>query len=279
MSNLSQSTRLTRDARMRAMARIADCKIDKIFNNSSVLLSRLKNSSTYSNVYAANLLSTLLCLWPQKKMPKKKLQIQAFYSVLAKNNAKIANSGKIRGNLKKCTITVRKIKNAFKRALENDERFKTKRSTSKLLTLAIYALFAPKRSDWGDIILSSKNLENCNYINLKTNQLILCRYKTFIKYGIYREDLPAPFRNILDKSLVAWPRSTLFPKPMRPKSFGDLVRQTFKTYLKCELGINDIRHLIISEFGAKRRCFAERKKLAQAMHHSVSVQIRYEQFI
>lgn len=277
--DVTPSTLATHTTRLKTMSSLCRCKENQLFSHALDLIAVLKKSK-YKPSSISNLLSTLLVKWPDSKYMREKKLVCAYRLSAIELAAKSFESGKKRGNLISCTVTFRKIRNACKRMMRDPSATSSVRTTGQLIVLGIYAHFAPKRSDWGEIELVRRPSKDsgANYIDLTKNEIVFQKFKTAKRYGKQVESIPIEFRKLLDKTLEKWPRKTLFVKKLRPKSFGDLVRGTMGKHLKCVIGINDLRHIYITEFASKRRCFSERKALAREMHHRVETQLRYEQY-
>ena len=150
-------------------------------------------------------------------------------------------------------------------------------SDDNLIT-AMYTQLPPARDDYGNVRITATDMDDGNFYNTATKKLHLNDYKTSGKYGHQIIALPKSLTTLIQKSLIATPRSYLFTKLDKSKPFGKMSTFVSKVFAKystlpaSKLGINNLRHSRIShEYAKDDFNTANKKKLARQMYHSSDV--------
>ena len=156
----------------------------------------------------------------------------------------------------------------------------------RLLILALYALHPPVRQDYGCIRLyKTKKRHDNNHIVLPTGTLVLTEYKTAHAYGRVESKLPEEVLDILKTSLAIEPRQWLFVKASeRPYTHSTKDTNSFSTLVNRSLGelagrpvdVTSIRRAYTTWLAEQRLTFAERRKIAEIMGHSVIQSMKYQ---
>ena len=156
----------------------------------------------------------------------------------------------------------------------------------RLLILALYALHPPVRQDYGCIRLYKTNKKRSNnHIVLPTGTLVLTEYKTAHAYGRVESKLPLEALDILKTSLEIDPRQWLFVKASeRPYTHSTKDTNSFSTLVNRSLGelagrpvdVTSIRRAYTTWLAEQRLTFAERRKIAEIMGHSVIQSMKYQ---
>lgn len=156
----------------------------------------------------------------------------------------------------------------------------------RLLILALYALHPPVRQDYGCIRLyKTKKRHDNNHIILPTGTLVLTEYKTSSSYGRVESKLPAEALDILKTSLEIEPRQWLFVKASeRPythnakdsNSFSILVNRSLAELAGRPVDVTSIRRAYTTWLADQGITFAERRRIAEIMGHSVVQSMKYQ---
>ena len=173
------------------------------------------------------------------------------------------------------------------RAVRNsDPDAKWRLFVKRLLILALYALHPPVRQDYGCIRLyKTKTRRDNNHIVLPTGTLVLTEYKTAHAYGRVESKLPEEALDILKTSLELEPRQWLFVKASeRPYTHSTKDTNSFSTLVNRSLGelagrpvdVTSIRRAYTTWLAEQRLTFAERRKIAEIMGHSVIQSMKYQ---
>lgn len=162
-----------------------------------------------------------------------------------------------------------------KAGLENETQ-----SMAHLLLLFMTEV-PPKRLDLGELAVYKTKPASYdgNYVIVPTKgqcKLVLQQYKTFKRYGVITDVLPAKLASALRASLKAFPREHVFGR-MNPDQYGYFIRKVTKAYAGKESGINDIRHAYISErCVASKVTITELQAIARSMGHNTDMQSKYQ---
>lgn len=172
--------------------------------------------------------------------------------------------------------------NAQKEMSESHWRLFLKR----LLILGLYVLHPPVRQDYGCIRLyKTKKTYNVNHIILCSNTLVLTEYKTSRTYGRVESTLPSEVVNVLRASLVVEPRNWLFVKTnAKPyshdlkdtNSFSVLVNRSLGDIVGKPIDVTSIRRAYTTWLAEQTLTFAERRRIAEIMGHSVIQSMKYQ---
>jgi len=171
-------------------------------------------------------------------------------------------------------------------ALEADTMHKKPKDSQALVLLAMFAFLTPKRADLGAIriVPSADKLDDSeNGMVIPTKgaiKLILNTYKTAKSYGQFTEVMPDELSTIIRASLKAHPRSYLFSgckdKAMSNSSYGLRVKDVMEKYMGHDLGVNDLRHLWITQnIQLAKVTHEQRGAFAESMMQSPEVQLEY----
>lgn len=181
---------------------------------------------------------------------------------------------------------------------ENYEKFKTERNSrtltdsqwklfvKRLLILSLYSLHPPVRQDYGCIRLYKTKKKYCNnHILLPTHTLVLTEYKTSHTYGAVESKLPVEVADILKTSLEIEPRQWLFVKGTdKPythstkdtNAFSVLVNRSLAELVGKPIDVTSIRRAYTTWLADQKLTFAERRKIAEIMGHSVIQSMKYQ---
>lgn len=156
----------------------------------------------------------------------------------------------------------------------------------RLLILALYVLHPPTRQDYGCVRLyKTKKPYDTNHLVVPINTLVLSEYKTSETYGRVESVLPVQVGEILKASLEIEPRKWLFVKgngqpyrhtPKDSNSFTTLVNRSLSELVGNRIDVTSIRRAFASWIAKQDITFAERKRIAQIMGHSVLQNMQYQ---
>lgn len=156
----------------------------------------------------------------------------------------------------------------------------------RLLILGLYSLHPPVRQDYGCIRLyKGKKRYNNNHIVLPTGTLVLSEYKTSHSYGRVESKLPVEVLDILGTSLEIEPRQWLFVKaserpythsPKDTNSFSTLVNRSLTELAGRQVDVTNIRRAYTTWIADQKLTFAERRRIAEIMGHSVIQSLKYQ---
>lgn len=156
----------------------------------------------------------------------------------------------------------------------------------RLLILGLYVLHPPVRQDYGCIRLyKTKKVYNVNHILLCSNTLVLTEYKTSKTYGRVESVLPTEVVNVLNASLISEPRQWLFIKTnQKPyshclkdtNSFSVLVNRSLCEIVGKPIDVTSIRRAYTTWLAEQTLTFAERRRIAEIMGHSVIQSLKYQ---
>ena len=168
---------------------------------------------------------------------------------------------------------------------------KAKGAKFKALT-GLYTLLAPRRIEamqWLTLRPTQKGWKedpDRNYYDPKKKEIVLNNYKTFKKYKRWVLKVPTPLKKLLAdwiKERKIQPGEPMFPKGnskvkdyYAENGFGDLIKRAFKSAGFSDIGVNVLRHSIVSNFYEQPRLTENMKNnLARDMGHDRSTQGRY----
>jgi hypothetical protein len=156
----------------------------------------------------------------------------------------------------------------------------------RLLILGLYVLHPPVRQDYGCIRLYKTNkVYNINHILLCSNKLVLTEYKTSKTYGRVESILPPEVVKVLNASLISEPRQWLFIKTnQKPyshclkdtNSFSVLVNRSLCEIVGKPIDVTSIRRAYTTWLSEQTLTFAERRRIAEIMGHSVIQSLKYQ---
>lgn len=147
--------------------------------------------------------------------------------------------------------------------------------------LSLVTMIPPKRSDYGDVSIVTKDMGGNNRVIVPksgTITLVLTEFKTAKTHGEHREVLPAKLGSIIRKSLTDWPRKKLFVDSagdaMTPGTFGEYVKSAMIRHVGKPVGVTMLRHIYISDV-VVHMSDVSRTDTAKKMLHSVKEQKGY----
>lgn len=157
------------------------------------------------------------------------------------------------------------------------------------LLLSVYSHLPPKRVDFARArIFYEKQRHDTpgNYLILHArgagvSELVMNEFKTFKKYGQFREDLPAVLVTEIRASLKRRPREFLFVstrdrQPYKSDDiFGAWANRMLKSLFGKPLTISLIRHSYLTYINFENMTPLDREDIARRMQHSVLQQINY----
>lgn len=184
------------------------------------------------------------------------------------------------------------------------DKFKGKAKNGELHTIAaMYTLIPPRRLEYRKVVYLSKKPNDApivkppkaagdsteagvpyNYIYPDGDKyvMVLGDYKTDRDYGVYQTELPADLSAIIKayitkKEIKNNERlfSTLYGNEYSSGSFSKKLTSAFQGKYPVSITIDDLRHIFASGLDSATTTFARRKAIANAMAHSVEMQIRY----
>lgn len=242
---------------------------------------------------------------PWKTPNSKNGQLQALSSILKVidgyeeeykyySNASKAGRKAIDKSSEASTLTDKERKNILPWSELKNLSTKIKNPRDKAL-VGIYTLIPPRRVE--DISLikvkynprkkDKKGLDkNFNYLMVgrvtkKPTTLIFNRYKTEKTFNVQEFKVPVRLAAILRDYIIEHEHDDediLFgtQKGGVQSGFSSVVAKTFKTYTNKAVTANLIRHSFISDFLDKPKLsLGQRKKVAEAMGHSINTQLKY----
>lgn len=176
-----------------------------------------------------------------------------------------------------CLDEVVKMKRRLKRTAHTGDLV----DSMTYLLLVMCTDVPPKRADYNDLKMTSKDLHKGNYIVIHADnklELVMHEYKT-AKDVAYREFLPKQVSRDIVASLDAFPRTYLFAGadggPMTPSAYSQFVIRRFKHLFDKGVGLSSLRHMYISDMYEKGATKARKEAVAASMQHSVQMQQTY----
>lgn len=146
------------------------------------------------------------------------------------------------------------------------------------LLLKMYELIPPRRADYGEVkLLHTKEAEgeDGNYLDVDTMKLYITPVKTGEKYGRQVTQLPLELVKIIKEDLKERPRRYLFTTGRGGKFQGNIafsryVRSTLKKLMNKTVGVNALRHYVISKYWKDTPTMEEHENFASKSGHSVT---------
>lgn len=278
----SEETKKTRASRVKSMLKMLGVKrVQDVFKLPN-LGARFSNISGISEQYKKNLLDTLLSLWDVSVEKTRRKKIVKYWTQLKSNIENRTSQNVLSSKIKKSGVTFAKIKNRFKKEVNNEHNYKSIIRMRKLIVLSIYATLEPKRLDFADMRIVKRNISDCNFFNVSKGHFVFCKYKTSRKYGVRTQVVDKAYVEFINRTLSAYPRKHFIPTsgdtPMPESTFSRLVKSTFLFFFDEPLNANDLRHMYIIEFSKRNPTYMERKELSSRMMHSIDMQLKYDQF-
>jgi len=169
------------------------------------------------------------------------------------------------------------------------ELAKTSYGSVEHLTLSMYTLMEPMRSDFGQLKIyvdtkpSPENSENSIYLSPHpgNSTITLHHYKTSTKYGTFRRNIPDDLVNVLLKSLELHPREYVFVQedgisPYRVRNtYTKFVNRILESIFKKRMTVSLLRHSFISGLDFNEKTPGELMKHSDNMMHSIAMQQLY----
>lgn len=159
---------------------------------------------------------------------------------------------------------------------------KTDAEFKQYLVVSLYTLNAPVRADYGEMKVyktRSKTRTGNELIFGGKNPVFVFRvYKTAKTYGEVSISVSKPLQEVISQwfaHLGKTPTYLLGDTPLNPNSFSVYVAETFKRYLKKDIGISLIRHSYITYKFPSLKSIKQKEDLAMSMLHSRDLQEKY----
>jgi hypothetical protein len=187
------------------------------------------------------------------------------------------------------------LKEIFEHQRADETVWDIKRRHRNLLVLAISTQLAPKRCDFGDVLLCRKESDvpndaeanGTNYIVLdrKSPKIVLYQYRKTGLAGTGAHAIVEPLtpvlRSILKESLKKYPRKYLFVgrngQPYLPKHYAVMFRNAMKDLTGKPMGVSLLRHAFINDsVDLNEMTPAEKLAIAKRMGHSSGMQSMYK---
>jgi len=152
------------------------------------------------------------------------------------------------------------------------------------LLLKMYELIPPRRADYAAVKLLKKDEisdeTDGNYLNVDTMKLYITPLKTGEKFGKQVTQLPLNLVRIVKKSIKELPRRYLFVTGRGGAfasniAFSRYIRNTLKKLMNKEVGVNALRHYVISKYWKDTPSLQEHEDFASKSGHSVEMSQRY----
>lgn len=154
------------------------------------------------------------------------------------------------------------------------------------LLLSMYCMIEPLRADYGNVHLTrepvTQNHKEGNFMSLPPAhpQLVLNEYKTSVRYGQFRRELPTDLINIVLKSLEKDPREYLFVdesgRPYTKKnSYVKFANRILEKLFKKKFTIRMLRHSFISNIDFNEKTPGQLMQHSHNMLHSIAQQQLY----
>jgi len=192
--------------------------------------------------------------------------------------------------------TREEITNKIKSLQTEIDNWDTKKSKRKLadkiqqhLVLSLYTLLPPLRNDYALVkIIKDPEFEtdeeqidkSCNYINLATSKLLLCKYKTDKVYGIKKIEIPESLLEVIvnwekvKKDIFEIPHdfmiiNTTNLKNMTPNSLTKYINKIFSPK---KISTTLLRKIYLSEKYPVVNTYRDQLNDAYIMCHGISMQ-------
>lgn len=183
----------------------------------------------------------------------------------------------------KKVVNVSEVIDKFDAMKDDPECYSDEKKHRQLVLLATYVYVKPKRADLGNVYLYTQpeKRSDVNYIvlNDSSGYLVMNKYKTAKTYGPLEEELPIEYVEFLKRSLVFFPRETLFVdskgKPyINNDSYGRFAARAFEELFGRDMGVSLWRHVHTNQrVDYNKESTQELKKNARLMGHSLQQQI------
>lgn len=214
-----------------------------------------------------------------KRHEKQHREWSLLHRMQAGIETKARNDNRITEAERAAMVSLEDLQNAA--AKLEKAKLKTLEQSMAHLLLLFMTEVPPKRLDLGELAVykTAPAKYPGNYVIVPTKgecKLVLQQYKTFKRYGVITDVLPAKLASALRASLKAFPRDHVFGRK-NPDQYGYYIRTVTEKYTGKVATINDIRHAYISE-----RCIAskvtigELQAIARSMGHNTDMQARYQ---
>jgi hypothetical protein len=154
-----------------------------------------------------------------------------------------------------------------------DVKANTELSKEDYLIYSLYTVLPPVRADYCNMLFSATPLdENTNYISTAQPKwyFVFNQYKTSKTYGQITTPIPEPIKTLLEPYL---PQGIC---KMSENALTKRVISIFKRLGMPGMSITLLRHSYIKEFLKTKRTIKERELVSRQMHHSTTLQERYD---
>jgi hypothetical protein len=180
-------------------------------------------------------------------------------------------------------VNVCEVIDRYNAMKDDTECYLDEKKHRQLVLLATFVHLQPKRADLGNVYLYTQpeKRSDVNYIVLNETggYLVLNKYKTAKTYGPLEEQLPNEYVEFLKRSLIFFPRETLFVdskgKPyIKNDSYGTFASRTFDELFGKNMGVSLWRHVHTNQrVDYNKDSIEELKRNARLMGHSLQQQM------
>ena len=153
---------------------------------------------------------------------------------------------------------------------------KNKLDLQDLFMISLYVLQPPRRvKDY--FLLQINEGSNRIYYNEKNEMILeLNEYKTCKRYGTYTNIINDELKNIFDNYIKYFVnQDKRFFNYSSPASISNRIKRINEIICGKPLTVNDLRHMYISSFLHKNPSTHDKKEIAKAMGHSITLQSMY----
>ena len=238
-------------------------------NDSDTVLSGLK--AAYPNANSRrSYLSSVLSVARRKELPSYAVYTAAYSELTGETTSEVAKNEKSAAMREKW-ITPGEIR----AALEDSDA-----SARDQMIVGLYTLIpARRRKEFQKMYLYTrgKKIPTKNYLVLSRGvpkKFVYNVYKTSKTYGPQEHPIPPELTGLIS-AYLGDRRKGLFIPEMSESAFSRLVQDSFQRVTGKPVGINDIRHIQVTEFLKSNPSLAARKELASQMGHGVGTQAEY----
>jgi hypothetical protein len=159
--------------------------------------------------------------------------------------------------------------------LENECNNDKNKSWMKVLLLAMYILIPPIRCNYGCVYFEFN--DNKYLIEKKINHIFKNKIYLFnlkVKTDNHIVELPIRLIHIINKSLLQYPRNTLFDLKTN-RQFSIYANNILKDIFKNNITLTLLRHIYINNLDMNKLTVNEKIEIAKKMNHSTGMQDKY----
>lgn len=277
--NLSPETRLSYSRKVDYAVKISGTKDFDAMVRSDAAYAKLRNYYKSDNTLKATLTAVLAGIREKSKTHPSLPKWRTRHADVSKAASK-AKTGVLTKDVEKKYVCWCEIVAAAKKVAN---KHSTIEESMDAVLLALVTMIPPKRSDYGDVSVVARDTGDNNRVVVPISRrspitLVLTEFKTSKSHGEHRETLPAKLAAVIRKSLVAWPRKTLFVDTsggaMTPGAFGTYVKAAMTRHVGKPVGVTMLRHIYISDV-VVHMSEGSKAIAAKKMLHSVKEQKEY----